>query len=109
MKDKATGIPLENNITDQNNYTFEGLQNQGNNTAGNTDIIPLPQDVEEILGEAEKHPTILGPQVYLHYKKSAAVSKHFLFKFNCFVCSNYKLITGFKECLTSLHNTKLKD
>ena len=88
FKDKATGIPLENNITDQNNYTFEGLQNQGNNTAGNTDIIPLPQDVEEILGEAEKHPTTLRPQVYLHYKSQllAAVSKHSLFKFNCVLC-----------------------
>ena len=63
FEDKATETSLENNITDQNNYTFEGLQNQGNNTAGNTDIIPLPQDVEEILGEAEKHPTILGQQV----------------------------------------------
>ena len=92
FKDKATGIPLENNITDQNNYTFEGLQNQGNNTAGNTDIIPLPQDVEEILGEAEKHPTILGPQVYLHYKKSAAVSKHLLFKINCHKAIKFNLI-----------------
>ena len=77
---------MKNNITDQNNYTFEGLQNQGN-YAGSTDIITLPQDIKKILGEAEKHQTI---QIQL-----------------CFVCSNYKLITRFKECLTSLHNTKL--
>ena len=46
---------MENNITDQNIYTFEGLQKKGNNTAGSIDTFTLMQDLEENFGEAEKY------------------------------------------------------
>ena len=76
---------MENNITDKSHRKFEGFQNKVNNAAGSTDIFTLTQDVEECLEEGDKNQTNLGPQVYLHCRKSIAISKHllYIFKFNC--------------------------
>ena len=68
FEENTTDALMDNNITDQSNHKFEGFQNK---------------DVEEILGEAEKNQTILGPQVYLCCKTTVTVSKHLLFKYNC--------------------------
>ena len=85
---KTTEALEENNINDQNNIILEGLQSKGINAAGGTNSFTLMQDVEEILGEAEKNQTILGPQVYLCCKTTVTVSKHLLFKYNCVASKN---------------------
>ena len=72
FEEKTTEALMENNITDQSNHQFEGLQHKGNNAAGSAEIVTLSKKwktFKERLRRIEFHGTRVPAVLKYHFSK----------------------------------------